>query len=355
MTSREIVKKTIRFKQPERLPYLVYVDIERFEEERKKEEVEVVRKLMNEATTDFITMDILPDPEWKSIKRPPFLHSIGYYTHEEREDEWQVIWKELRVIDYPLEADWSLLDTYVLPNPHCPGRFQEAEDLMKENEDKYHLGLVWFTLFERLWMLRGFTNMMVDPYIHQAEFIRLRDVVMEFNIGLIDEWLALGVDGIFISDDWGGQKSLLISPDDWRKFYMPSYKKMFDRIHAGGADVWMHSCGNVAELIPDLIDIGLDVLNPIQPRSMDIDYLSKTYSGKLCFHGGADVQETIPHGTPGEIRREVEHLVSVLGKDNGGYIGGTSHTILPDTPLENIEALYSAFNQFCGGPRFGFE
>lgn len=352
MTSREIVKKTIHFEKPDRLPYSVWIDIPRFEEEQGENTVETINDLVSNAKTDFILLDIQSDSNWKPDKKTPILESLVGYFHDERIDEWQVTWKELRVVEHPLEKSWSLAEYYKTPDPFGPGRFDKAKTIMKKNKDKYHLGLVWFTLFERLWMLRGFNNMLTDPYTDLSEFSRLREKVMDFNLGLIEQWLNLGVDGIFISDDWGGQQKLLVNPDYWVKFYKPGYKKMFDAIHAGGADVWMHSCGNITELIPHLLEINLDVLNPVQPQSMDIDCLSRQYSGKLCFYGGADVQETLPHGTPEDIRREVRHLVQSFGKKNGGYIGGTSHTILPDTSLENIKALLDAFNDFCSHPDF---
>jgi len=297
-------------------------------------------------------LDIQADSGWKPKEKAPILDSLVGYFHDEREDEWQVTWKELRVVEHPLEKNWLLAENYKAPNPYGRGRFDKAKELMEKNKSNYHLGVVWFTLFERLWMLRGFNNMLMDPLTNMNEFYKLREKVMDFNLGLIEQWLKLGVDGIFISDDWGGQEKLLVNPDYWVKFYKHSYKKMFDLIHSGGADVWMHSCGNVTELVPDLIELGLDVLNPIQPQSMDIDYLGKEYSGKLCFFGGADVQGTLPHGTIDDINREVKHLVQTLGSKNGGYIGGTSHTILPDTPLENIKALFQAFENYCSNPDF---
>ncbi len=120
-------------------------------------------------------------------------------------------------------------------------------------------------------------------------------------------------------------------------------------IHSGGVDVWMHSCGNITDLIPDLMELKLDVLNPVQPHAMDIGYLGRTYSGKICFHGGLDIQDTIPNGTPEDIKNETRNFIDALGTKDGGYIPGTSHTILPDTPVENIRALFEALEYYCSG------
>ena len=215
--------------------------------------------------------------------------------------------------------------------------------LVSEPGERYVRGSVWFTLFERLWMLRGFENALMDPYLEPASFARLRDRILDFNLEMIDQWLARGVDGIFFSDDWGSQESLLIRPEDWRKLYKPAYKAMFERVRAGGAHVWMHLCGNVLSILPDLVEIGLNVLNPVQPRAMDVKVLARDYGGKLCFNGGVDVQGTLIYGKPEDVRSEVFQLVDLFGSYDGGYIGGVSHTVMPETPLDNVIAMYEAF------------
>jgi hypothetical protein len=268
ITSRDIVKKTIHFRKPERLPYSIWIDIARFEEKCSREEMHIIKDLISKAPVDFILLDIMVDSSWKPKEKEPILNSLVDYFHDEREDEWQVIWKEARAIKHPLEDSWSLAENYKAPNPYGPGRFDKAKELMEKNKSKYHLGVVWFTLFERLWMLRGFNNMLTDPLSNFNEFSRLREKVMDFNLGLIDQWLNLGVDGIFISDDWGGQENLLVSPDYWIKFYKPSYEKMFKLIHEGGADVWMHSCGNITELIPELIKLNYAFLVVLMYRRL---------------------------------------------------------------------------------------
>ncbi len=137
-----------------------------------------------------------------------------------------------------------------------------------------------------------------------------------------------------------------MNPDDWRKFYKPSYKRMFDRVHLGGGHVWMHLCGNVRAILPDLIDIGLNVLNPVQPQAMDTSELAKEFGGQVCFNGGIDVQGTLIQGSTEDVRREVHTLVDLFGKFNGGYIGGTSHSVMPETPLDNVVALFEAFAEY---------
>jgi uroporphyrinogen decarboxylase len=279
----------------------------------------------------------------------PYLWPGKVYSHTETEDEWGVGWKEKRTVYHPLQQGWDCIGTYdVPPDPRDPARFDEARRMIERNTEKYILGYCWFTLFERLWFLRGFNNMLVDPLLYPEHFRDLRDRITEFNLQIIDQWLEMGVDGIFFSDDWGTQNNLLVSPDYWREHYKPCYRQMFDRIHSGGAQIWLHSCGNVQAIIPELIEVGLDVLNPVQPRAMDVEQLGSEFGGRLCFFGGVDVQGTLPYGTPQDVWNEAACLVEHLGRPEGGYIGGTSHSVLPDTPMENIEALFEAFAQCCG-------
>lgn len=259
------------------------------------------------------------------------------------------MWKDGLAVGHPLRAGTP--DDYAFPDPDAPGRFDEAKRLADENAGRlYVLGHVWFTCFERMWLLSGFDETLVLPYLDEAAFLRLRDRVVDFCVRMVDRWLDLGVDGIAFSDDWGWQAGPLMNPDDWRRWYKPAYERIFSRTREGGAHVWLHSCGAVDVFVEDWIEAGLNVLGPLQPQAMDLGELGRRFSGRVCFQGGVDVQGTLPFGGPDDVRREVDRLVAVLGTPDGGYIGDTSHTILPDTPLENIRALVEAFRRhFDGG------
>jgi len=265
-------------------------------------------------------------------------------------DEWGTGWADdghgAKTESYPMLQGYEALDGYLFPDPDLEDRFAAPEERLESRSDRYVQALVWFTLFERLWMLRGFENMLMDPYLNEREFCRLRDRIVEYNLAIIDRWVEHSVHAVFFSDDWGCQRGLLVNPDDWRRFYKPSYKRMFDRVHSGGAHVWMHMCGDITAILCDLIDIGLNVLNPVQPQAMDVRYLSREFGGKVCFNGGVDVQGTLINGSPDDVRREVHELVELFGRFNGGYIGGTSHSVMPETPLDNVIALYEAFLEY---------
>jgi uroporphyrinogen decarboxylase len=149
------------------------------------------------------------------------------------------------------------------------------------------------------------------------------------------------IDLFLLISDLGRQKGPLISPAMFREFVAPYIKEMADCIHGLGAKVLYHSCGLVRPFIPDLIALGIDVLDPIQPvgPEMSPERLGRDFGGRICFHGGIDMQHLLPHGTPDEVRAEVRRYCTTLGRD-GGYILGPTHLFQPDVPPENILALY---------------
>ncbi len=353
MNAREAVKRAIEFKGPQWTPYSLGVAPEQLEPFWSPAQIEAMKAELRALGAEEVNGHFGAQPLFVEIGPKPTAFPEPYRPLQEDEwvDEWGVVWtcREFpRVIGHPMESGWEALPSFQAPDPRAPGRYAQVEAQIAKHPDRYRRGHVWFTLFERLWFLRGFNNMLMDPYTHPQEFAQLRDQILEFSIISIQEQLRLGVDAIFFSDDWGTQLGLLMNPDDWRKWYKPCYKEMFEAVHAGGGHVWMHLCGNVTAIIGDLIEVGLDVLNPIQPMAMNVDKLAAEFGGHVCFNGGADVQGTLPHGTVADVEREVEHLIDIFGRYNGGYIGATSHSIMPETPPENIVALFRAFREYSG-------
>ncbi len=336
MNSRELVKSIINFKGAPRIPVNLWIDIVDYDKNKGRETVDRIREIVKAIPRDFFLIKYDPPKGWKPSRE---------YDNGDHEDEWGVIWNyHAYPISHPL-SDWDKMDDYVFPDPYSPGRLDRIKNLV-ENTDKYIVCWLEYTLFERMWALRGFDKLMMDPYLEYEKFDKLRHEIMKFNIGMAEQAIKAGVDAIGVSDDWGSQSMNLISPDQWRGEYKPYYKQILDMANAAGKHTWWHSCGRVIELIPDMIGMGLDVLNPVQPQAMSIEELGKRFRGKLCFWGGVDVQRTLPLGTPEDVKREVRYLIETLGTEDGGYIGGTSHSILSDTPLENISALVEAFEEY---------
>jgi uroporphyrinogen decarboxylase len=145
-------------------------------------------------------------------------------------------------------------------------------------------------------------------------------------------------EAIALSDDYGTQRALLMSPSQWRKFVKPMLTEIYALAKQNGRVVFQHSCGNVQEIIPDMIDIGMDILHPVQPEAMDPVELKKEFGQQITFCGGVGTQDLLPRGTEQQVRDEVERLKNELGS-TGGFILEPGITIQADIPLSNLVAM----------------
>ena len=165
------------------------------------------------------------------------------------------------------------------------------------------------------------------------------DFIIHKNMVMLENIVHTpGIDGILLGSDWGSQNDLLMSPESWREMIAPGEKKEYELIHSAGVDVWVHSCGDIRKIFPDIVELGVDALNPIQPECMDIYELKEKYGDKITFWGGISTQRTLPYGTPEEVTEETKKITAALSK-NGGYIIAPSQEIQADVPFENLCAL----------------
>lgn len=199
--------------------------------------------------------------------------------------------------------------------------------------------------FEISWFMRGMNNFLVDMMVNPEYAELLMDCIAEYLISRTVRILEAAGDGtidcVELNDDVGSQNGLLISPDLWRQFVKPRMKRMIDRFSGYGVKIRYHSCGGIRPIIPDLIEIGVDILNPVQclARRMDLRELKDAYGRDLTFNGGIDTQELMPHKRGEEYEQEVRAILRMMGR-NGGYIMAPAHAIQVDVPLENTLKLY---------------
>jgi uroporphyrinogen decarboxylase len=210
---------------------------------------------------------------------------------------------------------------------------------IKENTDAYVLVTIWGSHFEKAYFARGIENFLADM-AGEPEFAQsLLDLIIRKNLVMLENIVHVpGVDGILLGSDWGSQKDLLMSPAVWREMIAPGEQKEYDLIHEAGLDVWVHSCGDVRKIMPDLAEMGVDVLNPIQPECMDIYKLKDEFGHKMSFWGGISTQRTLPYGTPAEVAAETRRIAAYMGQ-GGGFITAPSQEIQADVPFENLCAL----------------
>lgn len=299
----------------------------------------------------------------RAIDEDMLLTSVGwansYYATElysdngvSYTDEWGVGWKNVEyetrfgkgryteIVSHPL-ADEEAIDSYQPPDPNRPELYVEAARVIQEYKDEYWIvGVTVTTIFETAWALRGYERTLMDLVVNADLVERLLDIPFNYHLTAAKKLVEMGVDMIWMGDDMGTQEKMLISPDTWRRFFKPRMATSISTLKSINPEVKVayHSDGVIYPIIPDLIEIGLDVLNPVQPRCMDPEKLKKEYEYKLCFWGSIDEQYTLPFGTPTEVEREVLARLRTLGK-NGGLIIGPTHHVQLDTPLENFWAM----------------
>ena len=270
-------------------------------------------------------------------------------------DEWGTRWGHAYLgvgatpVEHPVK-DWAMLDTYLqnsIPDPNAPGRLDSIKETLSiHGATRYCFGIIHLALFERFHALRGMENTFIDFCVYEKESRRLLDALEQYLVALVRRWGTLGADAVFMTDDWGSQAGLMISPEQWRSLFKPYYARVFAEVHKQNMDVIFHSCGNVISIVGDLIDIGMDVLDPVQPGAMDIELIAREYGGKTAFCGAVDIQDLLCAGTPQQVHDEVLRIIEILGKPFGNaLLIGPANVITPDAPLENLAALFAAAHQ----------
>lgn len=257
-------------------------------------------------------------------------------------DEWGVVWnrtidKDIGVVENRVLPE-PTLEGYEFPGAQSPRVFEFYPKWIDDNRDRFRISSIGFSLFERAWSMRGMDQVLVDM-IENPEFVHeLFDRITEFNLSQIDEAVKYDIDGFQFGDDWGSQAGLIMGPGLWREFVKPRVRRMYERVRRAGKFVFIHSCGDVRAVLPDLVECGLQVFNPFQPEVMDVFETKKRYYGELSFYGGISVQTLLPHGTPDQVRTETRRLLHELGK-GGGYIASPSHAAPVDVPPKNLAAM----------------
>jgi uroporphyrinogen decarboxylase len=282
----------------------------------------------------------------------------SYYAdpHEEYTDEWGIGWKWFKnaaggmyteMVRHPL-ADIKDPSEYTLPDFSRADRYDGVQKLISEYGSQYGImGGAACTLFELAWYLRGMEQLLMDM-VSEKDFVNafLDDLLRWIDVAG-SRMVALGVDIIWIGDDFGTQDRMLISPQIFREFFRPRYEKLFSKWKSINPRVKIafHSDGNIYPILGDLVDIGLDILNPIQPKSMDPAQVKKDFGKHLTLWGTVDVQEVLPFGTPADVANEVRLRLRTAGK-GGGMIIAPAHNIQSDVPIENVLAFYTAVKEF---------
>ena len=257
-------------------------------------------------------------------------------------DEFGVEWD--RTVDADIgtvcntRIDRDSLKSYRFPDPDVPGRFSRFPRARELAGDRFVIGTIGFTLFERAWTLAGMENVLAAMAGDKPFANALFDRILEHQAAVTRAALAWDVDGVRFGDDWGQQRGLIMGPVLWREYIKPRLAKLYGLVKSRGKRVFIHSCGKIEELFPDLVEIGVDVFNPFQPEVMDVEEIKRLHGDHLTFFGGISTQKTLPYGTVAQVKDEVNRLIETVGR-NGGYIAAPAHDIPKDAKAENIAAM----------------
>jgi len=299
----------------------------------------------------------------RSLDEDLLLTSVGwansYYSSSEAyTDEWGIGWdlKEYstkygkgtytEITTHPL-ADDKAVASYRPPDPNRPDLYEDARETIRQFGKEYWIvGVTVCTIFETAWALRGLDQMMIDFVLNPELADEILDIPFKYHLAAAKKMVELGVDMIWTGDDVGTQQSMLISPELWRRFLKPRMAEFISEVKKinHGVQVAYHSDGMVEPIIPELIEIGLDVLNPVQPACMDPGKIKKKYGEHLSFWGTIDEQYTLPFGTAGEVKNEVKERLASVG-EGGGLIIGPTHHVQLDTPMENFKAMVDTIRE----------
>lgn len=286
-------------------------------------------------------------PEGYQLKKLENGHIINEFGMEMRQGPLY-----MEVVDAPLSDIETVEEAegYDFPNPHAPGRFKRAEADIHEFGDEYYvIGDCELTMFELSWHLVGMEKFLRDLSLKKDYTEVLLEKSINWTEGIATELTKLGVDALWFGDDVGAQNGLLISPQLWRDTFKSKYRTLFKKLKEIDQELTIifHSDGAVAPLIGDLVEIGVDVFNPVQPGvpGHEPRELKDQFGQEISFFGSIDQQKLLPNGAPEEIKRDVRSKIEILG-EGGGFMIAPAHIIQSDTPPENVETFIEAAKEY---------
>jgi uroporphyrinogen decarboxylase len=323
---------------------------------RHRETSPVPYSLWMEKSVEAKLDDYYGTPKWRDRLVPYMTDVAGIDTHKNRpisdsyeRDIFGAVWRTDR-------RPWHL-EKAALEKPSFQGySFPKAEDFFvpdlaetaeanrKARPHSFHMIRVSWGLFENSWRIVGFENALMYPITEPAFYSDLLDRLMELHLSHVEQCTGVQADAVILGDDWGDQRGVMLGPDRWRHFLKGRWARIYRAVHDQGKITMSHCCGSVEDIMEDIVEIGLDVLESVQPepRGMNPYGLKKRWGDRITFFGCLGSQSTIPFGTPQQIRDEVKRLCRDMGK-GGGYILHPAKELQPETPAENAAAVLEAF------------
>lgn len=332
MTSKELVQRTLAFDSPSRIPRQIW--ILPWAQDRYPD---VIERLGREFPDDIVNA---PEVYNRQPKRQGEKYTPGIYV-----DEWGCTFSvkqkgTIGIVQKPQIAGWEDLDTFMVPEETLSVDREAVNDFCRTRE-QFVLSATMQRPFERFQFIRTMEQALVDLAEQRSELSELLKRIHTHYCKEVDVWSQTDVDAVGIMDDWGSQNALLTSPEIFRKFFKPMYKDYVEIAKSYGKSVFMHSDGYIAEIFPDLIEIGIDAINS-QLFCMDIVELGRRFRGRITFWGEIDRQDLLPRGSREDINRAVRSVFEEL-YDSGGVIAQCEFGLGANP--ENIFAVFDSWNK----------
>lgn len=266
----------------------------------------------------------------------------------EWKDGWGTVWRRSShytsgEVVTPAIPDWSVWPDYEFPPPPSCDHYERFAQHVRERHPEHFVMCAGGGLFQHMQNLRGPEGFFLDIAEDRQELHELGDRLVAYYLPILRGHLQSEVDGVNWGDDWGAQNAMLCRPEDWRRIFKPWYQTLFDEVLAAGRKIWVHSDGWILDILPDLVEMGVHLINPQHP-CMGTQRVGEILGGKVCVRTDIDRQWVTPFGTPEDVRAAVREVMEAFGRFNGGVM--LHGEIGPNVPFENIEALYSAFYEY---------
>jgi uroporphyrinogen decarboxylase len=337
MNSRERVIAALQFQNPDRVPVDMW--IHRATQLKYGKDLDV---LLERHPLDIVRLFGPTDRNFY-----PEMSDVG-----DIKDAWGSTWRILRQgingeVKIPAIEDISKVQEYQTPLEWLAEEWQKHDDVIDRKieagrkNNKFILG-GYIEIFQRMQFIRGTENLLYDLAGDPESAFVLRDKVTDYFKQYLRYWLKKDVDAIYFSDDFGTQRSLLISPKMWMEIFKPAYREMMTIVKGSGKFIFYHTCGHVLPLYPELIELGIDAVNS-QIHCMGLENVAEKFAGRITFWGEMDRQNLLPFGAPEEIYRSAALMKERLFVKGGGLIGHSVAGV--DVPLENIEAILTCWNR----------
>lgn len=337
MTKREYVLQAIAHQKTDKVPYCIRLTQEAYE------------AYGDRLLKDFYNSQVQDDLKEGKISYIQAVDlSVGNYMIDITAPWWDWDYSNMpEVYGNPYDEPEMMPPVICTDSEENIKAFYENAKHIAEKYQTFNMSLIWGSHWEKAYFTRGIENFLADLAGAPDFAQELLNYIVDHNMEILPKIAKCEqLDGILLGSDWGTQQDLLMSPISWREMIKPGEKRQYDFIKSQGKKVMVHSCGQILRLLPDLTELGVDILNPIQPECMDIKVLKENYGDKITFWGGISTQRTLPYGTPDEVRKETTEVIELMSK-NGGYITCSSQEIQIDVPYENLKALIETAKEFA--------